>query len=157
MSFKNLINDVAKSFNLDPVLVEAIIEIESAGKPMKVRFEPAWNYLYQVDDYAKRLSITKNTEKILQSCSWGLMQIMGSVAREIGFTEDMPVLCQPEKNIFYGCKKLKSLCNKYPIQADAIAAYNAGTPRMMANGRYFNQQYVDKVTKQMMIIIGGKR
>lgn len=157
MSYSKLIFDNAKSFNLDPVLVEAVIEIESAGKPMKVRYEPNWKYLYQVDEFAKKLGITSDTEKMLQSFSWGLMQVMGSVAREIGFTEDMPALCNPEKNIFYGCKKLKSLCNKYPIQADAIAAYNAGIPKVMANGRYFNQQYVDKVTKQMMIIIGGKR
>jgi hypothetical protein len=152
LNYKNQIFDIAKQLNIDPVMVEAIVMTESGGLPHKVRFEPAWKYLYKVDEFAKSLNITADTERTLQSCSWGLMQIMGSVARENGFTKDMPILCEVESKLFYGCKKLKSFMNKYPIQADAIASYNAGSPRMMANGKYFNQAYVDKVTRQMMII-----
>ena len=154
--FKTQIYDVAKSFNLDPTLVAAIVAVESGSHPDKVRYEPGYRWIFKPEDFAKALNITLDTEKVLQSCSWGLMQIMGATARQHGFKEDMPVLCHPEKNLFYGCKHLKSLVNKYPIQTDAIAAYNAGTPKEMANGKYFNQQYIDKVTKQMMIIGGRK-
>jgi soluble lytic murein transglycosylase-like protein len=156
LNYKNQIFDISKQLNIDPDLVEAIVMTESAGLPMKVRYEPTWKYLYKVDEFAKSLTITPDTEKVLQSCSWGLMQIMGSVAREVGFVKDMPVLCEVEVNLFYGCKKLKSFINKYPIQTDAIASYNAGFPKVMANGKYFNQTYVDKVTKHMLTIKGNK-
>lgn len=150
------IYDISKSFNLDPVLVEAIVVVESGGHPYKVRYEHGYRWLFEPEVLARNLKITVDTETILQSCSWGLMQIMGATARSSGFREDMPLLCNPEKNLFYGCRHLKSLVNKYPIQSDAIAAYNAGSPKEMANGKYFNQAYVDKVTKQMMLI-GGKK
>lgn len=155
--FRPQIYDIAKSVNLDPVLVEAIAHVESGGHAYKVRYEPGYRWLFQPDVFSRSLNITLDTEKVLQSCSWGLMQIMGATARQHGFKEDMPLLCNPEKNLFYGCKHLKSLVNKYPIQADAIAAYNAGTPKEMENGKYFNQHYVDKVTKQIMLIGRGNK
>jgi soluble lytic murein transglycosylase-like protein len=139
-----LIAKKAAEAAVEPELVKAIIAVESGGQPLVVRFEPDWRYLLRPELYARRLKITIPTETMLQQFSWGLMQVMGSVARELGFNGHMTQLCDVETNLHYGCKKLAMLTAKYPTTSDAIAAYNAGSPRMV-QGRYDNQGYVDKV------------
>src|SRR5580698_9222850 len=49
------------------------------------------------------------TEEIARSISWGLMQVMGQVAREHGFTElFLSSLCEPATGISVGCVVLAS-------------------------------------------------
>ena len=36
-------------------------------------------------------------------------------------------------------------CGKYVYNTDKIAAFNHGCVTRLTNGRYFNQEYVDKV------------
>lgn len=127
---------------------------ESSGNPWAVRFEPNWKYFYKIEQVPVKTSF--ETERNLQSCSWGLCQIMGSVARELGYLEELPKLCREDINIIYGTKKLKSLMNKYDKPNDIIAAYNAGIPKFMSNGKYFNQTYVDRVNAYLKIIRGEK-
>jgi soluble lytic murein transglycosylase-like protein len=75
--------------------------------------------------------------------SWGLMQIMGSVARQYGFKGNLSSLTEPEINIEIGCKHFVS---KYSVEPkDMISAYNAGSPKKTPEGLYVNQGYVDKV------------
>ena len=38
----------------------------------------------------------------------------------------------------------------------AIASYNAGIPRFMANGKYMNQHYVDKVNAYLKLLRAEK-
>jgi len=142
----NLISRQATSHNLDPALVGAFIQVESSGKGSRSRFEPAWGYFLTPDLFAKSLGITRETEEIHQKTSWGLMQIMGGVARELGFTDNLPKLIVPAININFGCMHLSKLIAKYQALPDAIASYNAGSPRKTADGKYVNQDYVDKVT-----------
>lgn len=139
-----LIAKKAAEFAVEPELVQAIIEVESGGMPYTTRFEPDWRYLLKPELYAQLLRITIPTETMLQQFSWGLMQIMGAVARELGFRGHLTQLCDPETNLHYGCKKLAMLAHRYPNTSDVIAAYNAGHPRMV-QGKYDNQGYVDKV------------
>src|SRR5712692_6395106 len=79
---------------LDPVLVCAVIEQESAWNPWAVRYEPGFLSRYVAPLYAAgKLSAT---ETYTRSMSWGLMQVMGQVAREFGFAGDsLPELCDP--------------------------------------------------------------
>jgi hypothetical protein len=92
-----------------------------------------------------------------QRTSWGLFQIMGAVARELGFRGSSFDVNTPSAYIYglngmngviYGLLHFKNYMNKYEktkgIEA-AIASYNAGSPRRRADGRYVNQAYVDKV------------
>lgn len=141
---QDLVIRKAAEFSLEPELVTAIIQVESAGNAYATRFEPDWRYLVRPELFAQKLGITIPTEHMLQQFSWGWMQIMGSVARELGFQDHLTKLCDPEINLHFGCKKLRTLTNKYPTTSDVIAAYNAGSPRMV-HGRYDNQGYVDKV------------
>lgn len=73
------------------------------------------------------------------------MQVIGFLARDLGFQDHLTMLCDPEIGIFYGCKNLQRLSQKYADEADVVAAYNAGSPSKTAGGMYKNQSYVDSV------------
>lgn len=136
--------DAAKFAGIDPMLAIAIAEVESAGDPLAVRFEPGWKYHYNVDNFAKLCRISQDTEQMLQACSFGLMQVMGTVARELGFEGSLIKLTDPRIGAKYGCLKLSKLFKVLNSVDDVIAAYNAGSP-IKKDGKYINQQYVDKV------------
>jgi soluble lytic murein transglycosylase-like protein len=144
-----LIRNTATSMGLDPNLATAIAIQESNFDSSSCRYEPNWSYFFQVDKFARKLNITSITEKQLQAFSWGCMQVMGSVARELGFEEDLPLLMTPENGVLYGCKKLKSLSNKYGSLTDVISSYNQGSPRKDRNGLYNNKNYVDSVLSRL--------
>lgn len=135
----------AKKLGISPELVLAIAFVESTYNPWAVRYEPNWKYLYQVKLHARDLNITEDTETHMQMCSWGLLQIMGSVAREMNFHGPLHQLAAPRLNAHYGCAKIQKLLFKYFIEADVVAAYNAGEPKKDKDGRYVNQAYVQLV------------
>jgi len=82
----HLARSIAAAHALDPALVCAVIEQESAWNPWAVRYEPGFLSRYVAPLYtAGKLSAT---ETYTRSMSWGLMQVMGQVAREFGFAAD---------------------------------------------------------------------
>ncbi len=133
----------------DPDIAVAIAANESSWDTYAVRYEPKWKYLENVTIHARADRITDETETQLQKFSWGLMQVMGSVARELKFELALPMLCIPEFGADYGTKKLAQLWRKYPNELDVIAAYNAGSPRKTEQGLYVNQGYVNKVKQHV--------
>lgn len=134
----------AKVHKVELNLVLAMIVVESSGNRFRTRFEKNWSYFKDIDIWAFKRQITENTERIMQMTSWGLMQVMGSVARELGFVGDLPELTDTRIGIEYGVKKIVNVQKKYSSATDIIAAYNAGRV-VMENGRYKNQHHVDKV------------
>lgn len=147
-----MITNIATGYNLDPHLAMAIVQQESGGNPYAIRYEALWRYLVTPATFANSLHISAATETVLQSMSWGLMQVMGSVARELGFTDPMPKLCELEIGLQYGCKQLQRLAIRYPKLEDTIAAYNAGSPRRTTAGIYENQSYVDSVLNYIQLL-----
>ena len=143
----NLIREHAEAEKIDPYLVAAIVQTESGGNPWTVRFEPKWRYFLHVREYADSNLITVKTEEIMQATSWGLMQVMGTVARELGLKDIITRLTDPDVNLSYGCKKLRMLSWNAETESDVIAAYNAGSVRKTPGGMYENQRYVDKVSE----------
>jgi soluble lytic murein transglycosylase-like protein len=124
-------------------LVAAIAMAESSGDPWAVRYEPKFRWL---TDLAQRpFACTHFTEEHLQKCSWGLMQIMGATARQIGFRGWITELLAPETNVLFGMRYLATLRDRYECRTNVIAAYNAGSPIAGEDGRYKNQPYVDRV------------
>jgi hypothetical protein len=104
--------------NLDPLLIKGVIQVESGGNPWAFRHEPRWKYWVHWDSgvpYKGSLlslpsppGVSRASERALQGSSFGLMQIMGSVARENGFTEKfLTKLLLPRVNLQWGCKFLK--------------------------------------------------
>src|SRR5258708_9578726 len=60
--------------------------------------------------------------------SWGLMQVMGQVAREFGFAEEsLPELCDPATGVDVGCLVLaKRLARARGDVPAALLAWNGG-------------------------------
>lgn len=135
----------AEPHGLDPDLVHAVVLKESAGMPWAVRFEPKWRYFYFVNEHASRLYQSVDTERVMQMTSWGLGQVMGSVAREYGFSGWLPELCDPQTNLKYVCMHLKKFLIKYGNESAAFAAYNGGHANKTRGGMFANQRYVDDV------------
>ncbi len=84
------------------------------------------------------------------------MQVMGSVARELGYLGPLQKLCVEQWGILYGCLQLKRLMHRYTELDDVIASYNAGSPIRVASGRYKNQSYVDAVNAAIARIRASK-
>lgn len=145
-----IIEKVAKEQGIDPKLLLAICTVESSLNPFAIRYEPAWSYYYFVNEHASRLGITQTTERVLQACSYGLAQIMGSVARSYGYSENLTKMFSgPEIPLRYSAMHLKNFITKYGSEVDAISAYNQGSPRKTPGGLYQNQRYVDKVSQEL--------
>lgn len=88
---------------LDAALVCAVIEQESSWDTHAMRYEPAFRMRYVAP-----LGLPP-TEEIARSISWGLMQVMGQVARDHGFAEQfLTALCEPATGVEVGCVALAS-------------------------------------------------
>lgn len=167
MQYRNEIHAAADHFGLPFWLVAAIVRVESGGNPWAWNPEPPYRYLWDVrlgrpfraltaaEIQSERppadfpaLAGDRDQEWWAQAASWGLMQVMGAVARERGYRGPyLTALLDPETALHYGCAHLASLRDRHHARYDwpgVIAAYNAGSPRL-AGGRYVNQGYVDKV------------
>lgn len=143
---KEAIEKAAKDACLDADLVLAFVMTESSGNPKATRYEPAFYKRYVQPLLGKTKDLTPK-ELAGRATSWGLMQIMGQVAREHGFKGQFEELFVPEIGLKWSLKHLCHYIDKYPDGLDmAIAAYNAGTPKKTDTGKSFrNQAYVDKV------------
>jgi soluble lytic murein transglycosylase-like protein len=101
----------AVQFGLEPALVCAVIEQESSWQPWAIRFEPGFREKYveplRRAHQLKTFGASAETESVLRSCSFGLMQTMGQVAREEGLEiAFLSELCNPERGLEVGCSHL---------------------------------------------------
>lgn len=107
----------AQEFQLDAYIVAADIWTESSGLPYASRFEPSFVWFYDLLQgplHDKNLSARRNRKEALrilgeeefhfQSTSHGLLQIMGSVARELGYRGGEEEFYDPTTNVHFGCK-----------------------------------------------------
>ncbi|WP_158608538.1 lytic transglycosylase domain-containing protein [Stagnimonas aquatica] len=156
----------AADFALPYDLVLAICRKESGLNTWATRYEPDFRWLWDnrllrayncrpadmsldkaPSDFSGLPGITPNTEWVAQQTSYGLMQVMGSLAREQGFKGYLSALCDPLAGVNSGCAYLRALSRKHFASLGwdgVIAAYNAGSPRK-DGVRYINQEYVDGV------------
>lgn len=147
----DVINESARESNMPVNLLAAIVQVESGGDPHACRFEKDYKYLFKTKENALDNRITETTEMMLQMTSWGLTQIMGAVGRELGLKGSILGLVDPETNLDYCGRLLKRLASKYSERNDIIASYNAGSPIKTLDGKYKNQQYVDKVNAAIAV------
>lgn len=94
--------EAALAQGLDPGIICCICEQESGWNPYAIRYEPAFLAKYIAPLYTSN-KITA-TEAWSRAFSWGLMQTMGQVAREIGWTGPLPQLCDPTIGLLIGCR-----------------------------------------------------
>lgn len=150
-NFKTLIDAAAKTAGIDiPGLMAAIVAVESNDQPHAVRFEASWPASLLINpDKNRPWGCSVETETMLQKTSWGITQIMGANVRSLGFKGWLTELTDPALNLEYGCRFFRNLMDRWPDPADAVSAYNQGSPRKGSDGKYANQLYVDAVFKAM--------
>lgn len=120
--YRTEIRAAAAQWGLDPLLLEAQVLVESGGYTDAFRFEQGFwmNYLKNKAEWAGQ-----NARRV--SSSYGLMQIMYPVAKEIGFVGKPEELFIPEVGLWWGCKKLKQLIEWADGDMQkALVAYNGG-------------------------------
>lgn len=147
-----LVARAARQHGLPPEFVHAIVDVESEGNPWAVRYEPAFFDRYIASNQPRPVApCSFATELRLRATSFGLMQIMGQVAREVGFDGAfLTALCDPETGLEFGCRHLARLAQRHRADVGwegVAAAYNAGSPRRKADGRWINEDYVEKIEK----------
>lgn len=141
----DLADSIAKELGFDSSWLKAIIQTESGGNRLVVRYEPNWKWFLDTKAYAGWLHQTEESEKVCQAMSWGLTQIMGSVARECGYKGYLTKLTDPELNIRLGVVHMKRFKIRYPNGLDWVSSYNQGSPRRGEDLTYVNQVYVNRV------------
>jgi soluble lytic murein transglycosylase-like protein len=117
---------LAAEHKLDPALVCAVIEQESSWNCWAVRYEQGFFARYVRNEFLA--GGFGATEAQTRAMSFGLMQVMGQVAREFGFTgECLTELCDPHVGVEFGCRVLeKRVAERNGVIAEALLAYNGG-------------------------------
>lgn len=164
---QQMIEDVAKRHGLDPKVVVALVGVESGGNEFAWNPEPPYRYYWDVR--RNRPFRTPTPEELRsekppldfpafagdpdqewwgQAASWGVCQVMGAVARELGFKGPyLTELVRPELSLEYGCRVLaRNLEWAKGDLASALAAYNGGrVGNAPGTVPLRNQAYADKV------------
>lgn len=114
-------------------LLAAVIHQESGGNPFAVRYEPAFLKKYLETKTRKTIGgyvpskCSFETEVHLRATSFGLMQLMGQVARERGFQgEFLTELLEPIANLKFGSEFLQTLLHKHETTEKALLRWNGG-------------------------------
>lgn len=165
MQFQTEITAAAAKRGLDPMLVGGIVSHESSFNSYAWNPESAYRYYWNVRTRQPFRAVTPaelldekppidfsclagdpDQEWWAQSASWGLMQIMGAVARDQGFRGSyLTELVDPVVNLDLGCAHLQSLMTWAKGDVDrALAAYNGGKSGNFTKP-YRNQQYATLV------------
>ena len=117
----------ARSQGLDPLLVAAVIEVESAGRSQAVSHVGAL----------------------------GLMQILPATGQELAQKHGVPwsgpnTLFDPAINVKLGAAYLRELTNRYGDVSIALAAYNWGPgviDQRLREGTMLPSEYIDSVMR----------
>ncbi len=120
-----IVDRYARRFQLDPLLVLAVIQVES-------RFDPA---------------------AVSEQGAIGLMQLQGPTARDLAMDLGLEwtgddLLFDPDLNVLLGCAYLRRLIDRFGDQDAALAAYCSG-PTLVESRREVNGRlplaYSDRV------------
>jgi soluble lytic murein transglycosylase-like protein len=117
---------IADKYGIEGALACAIVEQESDWNPWAIRYEPAF-FTHYIQPMMDTHHIGPQ-EANARSTSWGLMQLMGEVAREYGFGGPfLSELCDPETGLDMGCKYFSALMGEVGNDVDkALLRWNGG-------------------------------
>lgn len=139
----DLAKSIAAAADLDPVLVCAMIEQESGWNTYAIRYEPLFFAKYVAPMYTNNK--ISASEAYARGFSWGLMQVMGQVAREAGFAGTfLSALCEPETGLTIGCRVFKKKLDghKGDINAALLAWNGGGNPAYPAQVLARKSRYI---------------
>lgn len=133
-------------YHLDPAMICAVCEQESSWNPWAVRFEPAFEARY----IKPAIPAMPTTTELCEAMSFGLMQIMGEVAKEFGFQGTFySALCDPDTGMDFGCRKLLRCFSIHGADESGLLAYNGGS------NRQYGQQVLARVGRYHLATTGG--
>lgn len=133
--------------HIEPELIAAIIQVESAGQQF-VSNVALNSDVVEPSKYATKNGMTKRAEEIAQQTAYGYCQVLGSTARRLGFTRPLGELYMELTNIRLATMLLVNLKKRYEGHRDSmISAYNYGQVIKRKDGTFINQSYVNKVNK----------
>jgi soluble lytic murein transglycosylase-like protein len=169
-AYRPQIEKAARAHNLDADLVEAMVVVESDGRAWAWNPEPHYRYLWNVRTQRPFRALgpgeasskwppadfptiagDRDQEWWGQQASWGLLQVMGAVARERGFRGlYLPELCDPVLNLDVGCRHYAAFLRWAGGDMwKAVAAYNGGQGNW--NGAA-PQVHVTKVKRALAVV-----
>lgn len=121
-----LAREIAIAHSLPPEIICGIVEHESSWNQWAIRYEPKFLSKYVAPLFTNNK--ISATEAYTRSMSWGLMQVMGQTARELGFDgQFLPELCDPSVGIEWGCRKLVAALKKNKGDLPSgLLGYNGG-------------------------------
>jgi len=129
-----------RGVRVDPSVVYGVCVKESRLEPAACRYEPHYKWLFQPDS-VKPAICSEATEIIMQKISWGLMQVMGAVYRELGYRGWLSeITADVDAQLMYGCLHLADKIGRHGLRG-GLSAYNAGSPTDK------NRGYVDDVLR----------
>lgn len=149
------IHVMAARHGLPPELVRAMVQVESTDNPWATRFEPGFytRYVEKNPDVKAIAPCSLDTERRLCATSFGLLQVMGLVARERGFKGAyLTELCDPATGLNIGCKHLAAFAARFRAAfgwSAVCAAYNGGAGAVRGHNNYTNPEYPAKVLKAL--------
>ena len=137
----------ANQRGFDPYLLFGLVHIESDGEQYAWNPEPRYPWLWDVKAKRpfRRLPLVEATspsppddfpclrgdphhEWWGQKASWGLCQVMGAVARELGYLGPyLPAILNPDLNLDLGSLHLRRLISRFGVEG-GVSAYNHGSP-----------------------------
>ena len=143
-------------YGITPALLAALAWKESSFDQFAWNPEPRYHYLFDVRTGHPFRALTDaeaissfppadfhalkgdpDNEFWAQRASWGLCQVMGAVARELGFHRSyLPETLRPEVAIDLGAHHLSRQIARFGTAADGLSAYNAGSPVQSNRGGY---------------------
>jgi len=132
----------------------ALIQTESSGNVSAARYEVNYPWIRDVVAISKIWKVSSDTAQILMKTSWGLCQVMGAYAIELGLPKYKILpheLCKPEYGILFGCLAWNQKKERFKLvdPLDIYAHYNAGyAPKV--DGKYKNQKYVDHFNANLL-------
>jgi len=167
-SLSGIASQAAQRHGLPFQLVIAILQYESTGDVWAWNPEPRYRWLWNVKTNQPFRELTpaeassesppkdfpclrgdRDQEWWGQQASWGAMQLMGAVGRELGFRGPyLTQLCDHVLNIPLGCLHLRKLALRFlPTHgwAGVCAAYNGGPGALLGPGQFRNPQYPAKI------------
>lgn len=147
-----VIRENAEEFRLDPDIIAAVIQTESANNYFTCKYEPAFRYTFQISEFARALGTDYSTMEMMQKTSWGPMHVMGATALAMGLAREPlehlrwpPALMDRELGVRYGSMYLRGQADRFGADpATLYAAYNGGSPRKLDSGMFENQHAVNR-------------
>jgi len=144
---KETVRIMCNSFGIDQRFMFALIETESNWNQWAVKYEPGYRWYMEEPDTG-RFKNSPETNKEMQSFSYGLCQVMGNHFYEQGFTGFCTQLVDPKLNTVIAIKILERHIKKgVKLPMELYAAYNAGSVRVSSSGDFVNQANVDRFMK----------